>query len=555
MTTLEKLSNEGFDMGAVEASMNTIEFSLRENNAGSFPRGLSLMLRSISKWIYDMNPFEPLKYEKPLQDLKSRLAKEGSKVVLSPLIEKFILNNPHRVTVEILLMKIFPCQPDPEKVARDEATEKEILQKVKSGMIKEDLAELTQATHDLRLKQETPDPPEALKAFPSLSLQDIPKEPIYVPIEVGDINGVKVLQHDLFTNDVLYTELVFDMSSLKQELLPFVPLFCELAVEGIWERRVCGGRLLVQKKRSMNSSLFGFVRYKIRDEVGRAVLRLNGWWANERLEEKLERSLVREAINPIQVDEVRRAIMKDWCEVVEVKMLGSFKVLITFDSKECMETIANSSFLLNHFVEVRSWSPGEGNTSRKAWIEVYGLPLHTWTLVSMAKVEEVWRNVIKVEENEDNQYNFFKVLIETGFDSMIQARMKVEVKGMDFLLYVKEMNGTKMISTLQREEGDDKEANVTVHTANERERNSPIVAVIDGGAVQEGTTDEGDGRMATGVRNEASNQKDSNANGSGSEHHVIEAHIENWKDGSNSLEGSPTRTKTWDDDRITEEII
>lgn len=47
MSTLKKLVDEGFDTDAVEASMNTIEFSLRENNTGSFPRGLSLMLRSI----------------------------------------------------------------------------------------------------------------------------------------------------------------------------------------------------------------------------------------------------------------------------------------------------------------------------------------------------------------------------------------------------------------------------------------------------------------------------------------------------------------------------
>lgn len=45
--TLKKLAEEGFAPEAVEASMNTIEFSLRENNTGSFPRGLSLMLRSI----------------------------------------------------------------------------------------------------------------------------------------------------------------------------------------------------------------------------------------------------------------------------------------------------------------------------------------------------------------------------------------------------------------------------------------------------------------------------------------------------------------------------
>ncbi|KAG5070456.1 hypothetical protein GLYMA_01G244900v4 [Glycine max] len=222
-STLKKLAEEGFDTDAIEASMNTIEFSLRENNTGSFPRGLSLMLQSIGKWIYDMNPFEPLKYEKPLQDLKSRIAKEGSKSVFSPLIEKFILNNPHQVTVEM--------QPDPEKAARDEVAEKQILQKVKASMTTEDLAELARATHELRLKQETPDPPEALKTVPSLSLQDIPKEPIRVPTEVGDINGVKVLQHDLFTNDVLYTEIVFNMKSLKQELLPLVPLFCQSLLE------------------------------------------------------------------------------------------------------------------------------------------------------------------------------------------------------------------------------------------------------------------------------------------------------------------------------------
>ncbi|KAK6282610.1 hypothetical protein POUND7_016435 [Theobroma cacao] len=223
MSSLKKLAEEGFDTDAVEASMNTIEFSLRENNTGSFPRGLSLMLRSIGKWIYDMDPFEPLKYEKPLMILKARIAEEGSKAVFSPLIEKFILNNPHCVTIEM--------QPDPEKASRDEAAEKEILNKVKASMTEEDLAELARATQELKLKQETPDPPEALRSVPSLSLHDIPKEPIRVPTEVGDINGVKVLQHDLFTNDVLYTDVVFDMSSLKRELLPLVPLFCQSLLE------------------------------------------------------------------------------------------------------------------------------------------------------------------------------------------------------------------------------------------------------------------------------------------------------------------------------------
>ena len=48
-----------------------------------------------------MDPFEPLKYEKPLMILKARIAEEGSNALFSHLIEKFILNNPYCVTIEM----------------------------------------------------------------------------------------------------------------------------------------------------------------------------------------------------------------------------------------------------------------------------------------------------------------------------------------------------------------------------------------------------------------------------------------------------------------------
>lgn len=50
--TLQRLAQEGFEEEDVKASMNAIEFQLREFNTGSFPKGLSLMLGSISGWIY-----------------------------------------------------------------------------------------------------------------------------------------------------------------------------------------------------------------------------------------------------------------------------------------------------------------------------------------------------------------------------------------------------------------------------------------------------------------------------------------------------------------------
>lgn len=86
--------------------------------------------------------------------------------------------------VLIICWGYFLHQPDPDKASREEEAEKEILKKLKASMTEEDLAELARATQELRLKQETPDPPEALKSVPCLSLLDIPKEPIHIPTEV-----------------------------------------------------------------------------------------------------------------------------------------------------------------------------------------------------------------------------------------------------------------------------------------------------------------------------------------------------------------------------------
>ena len=60
LSKLSELRASGFSASAVEAALNTIEFSLRENNTGSFPRGLSLMLRAVGAWIYDRDPYTPI---------------------------------------------------------------------------------------------------------------------------------------------------------------------------------------------------------------------------------------------------------------------------------------------------------------------------------------------------------------------------------------------------------------------------------------------------------------------------------------------------------------
>jgi Zn-dependent M16 (insulinase) family peptidase len=56
------------------------------------------MLGSMSKWVYDQNPTEALKFEAPLAELKSSIAKDGSRV-FQDMIREFMLENSHRTTV------------------------------------------------------------------------------------------------------------------------------------------------------------------------------------------------------------------------------------------------------------------------------------------------------------------------------------------------------------------------------------------------------------------------------------------------------------------------
>ncbi|CAM6035201.1 unnamed protein product, partial [Sphagnum compactum] len=62
---------------------------------------MSSVSLSLGKWLYGGDPLEPLHFAKPLEQLKHGLSAEGVKAVLSPVIQKYILDNPPRMTVEL----------------------------------------------------------------------------------------------------------------------------------------------------------------------------------------------------------------------------------------------------------------------------------------------------------------------------------------------------------------------------------------------------------------------------------------------------------------------
>ena len=159
LETLQKLVKDGIDPLTVEAAMNSFEFALRENNTGSFPRGMALMFRTLRGWLHGQDPFEALTYETPLASLKGKLA--AGQRVFEPLIAHNLLDNPHRTTVLL--------RADPNLAQAEVAEERDRLDTAAAGMDEEEREDLVHMTERLKALQEEPDPPAATLALSAVS--------------------------------------------------------------------------------------------------------------------------------------------------------------------------------------------------------------------------------------------------------------------------------------------------------------------------------------------------------------------------------------------------
>jgi Zn-dependent M16 (insulinase) family peptidase len=221
METLKNLVHRGIDPLTVEAAVNTIEFHLRENNSGRFPRGLSLLLRALTTWLYDRDPFALLAFEAPLERIKSMLRSKDT--LFEEMIHRFFVKNPHRTTLIL--------EPDPDLRRVEETVERDRLAKARSSRSADQLRDLVENTLELKRLQETPDPPEALASIPVLKLEDMDKKNKTIPITRMDREETPILFHDIFTSGIAYLDLGFNIHTLPDRYLSYVPLFGRALLE------------------------------------------------------------------------------------------------------------------------------------------------------------------------------------------------------------------------------------------------------------------------------------------------------------------------------------
>ena len=226
LDTLESVAKNGFTEDDIASSLNTIEFQMREFNTGSFPKGLSFMLGSMSKWLYEGSPTEALKFEEPLAELKAKIAESGSKV-FQDMVKELLTENTHRTVVELK-----PSKTLEEEIIQDE---KARLEQIKSKLTESELEEIIGKTSELKALQASEDPPEATATIPSLQLEDLKREATEYPITVTKDEkgtGITVVRHELgSTSGIAYANLAVDLSRLSLDDVPLLPIFTRLLTE------------------------------------------------------------------------------------------------------------------------------------------------------------------------------------------------------------------------------------------------------------------------------------------------------------------------------------
>lgn len=208
--TLKNIVDKGLHKELIEASINKMEFSLREADFRGYPKGLIYYIKALDSWLYGADPLLHFEYEPILEKIKSGLTTD----YFEKLIEKYILNNEH-----CSMVILEPAKGILEE--RAEEVRQELLQ-FKSGLSEEAVEDIINQTQRLKERQMTPDTQEALEALPLLSLEDINRKAEEVLTSIKEEKEVKVLFNPVFTNKIAYLNLIFNTDKVSMELLPYI---------------------------------------------------------------------------------------------------------------------------------------------------------------------------------------------------------------------------------------------------------------------------------------------------------------------------------------------
>ena len=210
--TLKDIVDKGIDKKSLMATINYYEFMYRESDFGRMPKGLVYAMNAFNTWLYDYDPLLTLEVGELFDKLKELVETD----YFEKLIEKYYINNSHKAVVTIYPNKNVQKEKDDALKLK--------LKEMKDAMSEDEISALVQKTKDLKTYSMTPSTKEELRSLPLLTRDDIKKDVLKYSNNLKEVNGLKVIQHDYFTNKIGYLKLLFDITKIEEKYLPYLGL-------------------------------------------------------------------------------------------------------------------------------------------------------------------------------------------------------------------------------------------------------------------------------------------------------------------------------------------
>ncbi len=215
--TLSRLVKDGIPNKLIESALHQVELYRSEITGDSAPYGLSLFARSALLAQHGANAEDGLYIHSIFEEFRSLI--QESPRYMSDLIVRYFLSNNHFVRVVM--------HPSVDVAAAELAAEAEQLANTNKTLTDDDRKKIIEQTLALEALQEDDDD-DSHDILPKISLDHIPKTVRTIGLTHLKAGNLEVYHHNVFTNKIVYADLVFAVPQIAEEDLWLVRLFSTL---------------------------------------------------------------------------------------------------------------------------------------------------------------------------------------------------------------------------------------------------------------------------------------------------------------------------------------
>ncbi|GGZ79391.1 peptidase M16 [Ignatzschineria indica] len=208
--TLIQVRDEGVPQESIEAALHQLELASREISGDRYPYGLRLIVDTLTPVLHGGEAYDALSFDESLKKMREEIQDRN---FIPNLIDRLLLNNPHRVMLTV----------NPSHTLADErvAKEKARLAEIQSSLTEADKEKIIREAKALQARQSQIDDDSIL---PMVTREDIPKKLTFPELNYQE----GVVLGSPTTNGMTYQSIVVDLPALTEEemvILPFLDAF------------------------------------------------------------------------------------------------------------------------------------------------------------------------------------------------------------------------------------------------------------------------------------------------------------------------------------------